>query len=78
MSQKNTTKKSRTIREKNLMQDSGNSDMKNQNTTRNPCSLQILSYIETNQKLGMENKLVQTNFGLSKKLFKRNDEVDYL
>ena len=60
------------------MQDFGNSDMKNQNTTRNLCSLQILSYIETNQKLDMENKLVQTKFGLSKKLFKRSEGVDYL
>ena len=72
------TEKNHLIREKDQKVDSGNSDMKNQNITRNPCSLQILSYIETNQKLDMENKLVQTNFGLSKKLFKRSEGVDYL
>lgn len=29
-------------------------------------------------RLGMKNKLVQTNFGLSKKISKRNEGVDYL
>ena len=72
------TEKNHLIREKDQKVDSGNSDMKNQNITRNLCSLQILSYIETNQKLDMENKLVQTKFGLFKKLFKRSEGVDYL
>ena len=54
------TEKNHLIREKDQKADSGNSDMKNQNITRNPCSLQILSYIETNQKLRMKNKTIQS------------------